>query len=55
MDASATYKIKNYNIKAGLNNLTDARYFTKRTDEYPGPGIIPASGRSFYLSVGAKF
>jgi Fe(3+) dicitrate transport protein len=56
MDLSATYKIKNFNIKAGVNNLANAQYFTKRTDEYPGPGIIPMPyGRSFYLSFGAKF
>ena len=55
MDISATYKIANYNIKAGINNLTGARYFTKRTDEYPGPGIIPAANQSFYVSLGAKF
>jgi Fe(3+) dicitrate transport protein len=55
LDLSATYKISNYSIKAGCNNLSDARYFTKRTDEYPGPGIIPAQARSFYVSFGAKF
>ncbi len=55
MDWSGTLKIKNYNIKLGVNNLADHRYFTKRTDEYPGPGIIPAIGRSFYFGIGAKF
>ncbi len=55
MDWSATLKIKNFNIKTGLNNLSDKRYFTKRTDEYPGPGIIPSIGRSFYFGIGAKF
>jgi Fe(3+) dicitrate transport protein len=55
MDWSSTYKFKKYNFKFGVNNLADARYFTKRTDEYPGPGIIPSIGRSFYVSVGAKF
>lgn len=55
-DWAATWKFKNnYNIKLGVNNFTDKRYFTKRTDEYPGPGIIPAIGRSFYISFGAKF
>ena len=44
-----------YIIKAGINNLTDLRYTTKRTDEYPGPGIIPALGRSVYVTLGAKF
>lgn len=55
MDWSSTFKIKNFNIKAGFNNLADTRYFTKRTDEYPGPGIIPSIGRSFYVGLGARF
>jgi Fe(3+) dicitrate transport protein len=54
-DASASYRIKNYSLKAGLNNITDKKYFTVRTDEYPGPGIIPSIGRSFYVGVTAKF
>ena len=55
LDVSATYKIKNYAIKAGANNLTDKSYFTRRTDEYPGPGIIPSVGRSFYIGFTAQF
>ncbi|MDP4284603.1 MAG: TonB-dependent receptor [Bacteroidota bacterium] len=55
LDLSATYKINNYSIKCGVNNLTDKSYFTRRTDEYPGPGIIPAVGRSFYAGFTAKF
>ncbi len=54
MDWAATLKIRNYNIKAGINNLADATYFTLRTDEYPGPGIIPSVGRSLYVSIGIK-
>jgi Fe(3+) dicitrate transport protein len=56
LDLSASYKFPKYfELKAGLNNLTDTKYFTKRTDEYPGPGIIPSMGRSFYVGLGAKF
>ncbi len=55
LDFSATYKINNYAIKCGVNNLADKSYFTRRTDEYPGPGIIPAVGRSFYIGLTAKF
>jgi len=56
MDLSATYKFLNrFNIKAGINNLANAKYFSLRTDEYPGPGIIPSVGRSFYVGVGARF
>lgn len=55
LDFSATYKIKNYAIKFGANNLTNKSYFTRRTDEYPGPGIIPSVGRSFYAGFTATF
>ncbi len=55
IDFSATYKINNYSINGGINNLLDESYFTRRTDEYPGPGIIPAVGRSFYLGFRATF
>jgi Fe(3+) dicitrate transport protein len=55
LDFSATYKINNYALKFGINNLADKSYFTRRTDEYPGPGIIPAVGRSFYFGVTARF
>jgi Fe(3+) dicitrate transport protein len=54
-DWSATLKIKNYKIKCGVNNLADKKYFTLRTPEYPGPGIIPSIGRSIYLGFGATF
>ena len=55
LDLSATYRIKNYSVKLGSNNLADKSYFTRRTDEYPGPGIIPSTGRSFYVGLTAKF
>ncbi len=54
-DASVTYKVKRYSLKAGINNIADKTYFTLRADEYPGPGIIPSIGRSFYVGVAAKF
>ncbi|MBL0305925.1 MAG: TonB-dependent receptor [Chitinophagaceae bacterium] len=54
-DITATYKFsKGLNIKAGINNLTDARYFTRRAGGYPGPGALPAEGRTFFISIGAK-
>ena len=55
LDFSGSYKINNFALKFGVNNLTDKHYFTRRTDEYPGPGIIPAVGRSLYLGFTAKF
>jgi Fe(3+) dicitrate transport protein len=55
MDWSNSIHIRNYNIKFGVSNLADITYFNLRTDEYPGPGIIPANGRSIYVGFGAKF
>lgn len=55
-DLSASIKfLKYYNVKAGLNNLANAKYFTRRAGGYPGPGLMPADGRTFYLSAGIKF
>ena len=56
IDLTASYKYsKKINIKAGINNLNDTRYFTRRAGGYPGPGALPADGRNFFLSIGAKF
>lgn len=55
-DLSASLRfLKNYNLKAGVNNLTNEYYFTRRSGGYPGPGILPADGRIFYISGGVKF
>lgn len=54
-DLSATYKFaNNLNLKAGVNNLFNEKYFTRRAGGYPGPGVLPADGRTFFLSFGAK-
>lgn len=52
IDWSLSIGVKNFKVKGGINNLLDNRYFTERTDEYPGPGIIPSIGRGFYIGVG---
>lgn len=54
-DLAASYRYKDYTIKAGINNLGDARYFTRRAGGYPGPGLMPSDARSFYVTIGAKF
>lgn len=54
-DLTAVYKFsKNLNLKTGVNNLLDKRYFTRRAGGYPGPGALPADGRTFFVSIGAK-
>lgn len=55
-DITASYKLnKNFSIKAGINNLFNAVYFTRRSGGYPGPGALPADGRTCFVSVAAKF
>jgi len=55
-DLSASWKVwKQHSFKAGVNNLTDERYFTRRAGGYPGPGIMPADGRTFYMTLALKF
>lgn len=55
-DLSASWKVwKQHSLKAGVNNLTDERYFTRRAGGYPGPGILPADGRTFYFTLALKF
>ena len=45
---------KTYHLSAGINNFTDEKYFNRRITFYPGPGILPADGRTFYISLGIK-
>jgi Fe(3+) dicitrate transport protein len=55
-DLTATYKFsKGLNLKEGINNLFNEIYFTRRAGGYPGPGALPADGRTFFISVGTKF
>ncbi len=54
MDISAKYKYNKIQIEAGINNLTDEIYFTRRATGYPGPGIIPSPPRNFYIGLEIK-
>jgi Fe(3+) dicitrate transport protein len=54
-DMTASYRFNNnYSMKAGVNNLADKMYFTRRAGGYPGPGLLPADGRNFFISFAAK-
>jgi len=56
MDASLSYKfLEHYNFKAGLNNIADENYATRRAGGYPGPGVLPGNGRTIFVSIGASF
>ena len=48
LDLSLSYEYKWFKIEAGINNLTNNHYYTRRASGYPGPGIIPSDGINFY-------
>lgn len=50
-DIAIQIHLKSFKLTAGIDNLTDASYFTRRASGYPGPGIIPADPRSFHVSI----
>jgi len=55
-DLSATWHfLSNYSLRAGVNNLSDTRYATRRAGGYPGPGLLPAEGRTWYAGLGLRF
>lgn len=54
-DISLRYQFRQWTLEGSINNLLDASYFTRRAEAYPGPGIIPADGRSFFLTLGYHF
>ncbi|WP_205510177.1 TonB-dependent receptor [Longitalea arenae] len=51
LDLSISYKWRSLAFFTGINNLADEKYFTRRADGYPGPGIIPADKRNGYFTV----
>lgn len=46
---------KNWSVRTGINNLLDKKYFTRRAGGYPGPGALPADGRSAFITVTYQF
>ncbi len=54
LDLSTSYYFKNFTFESGVNNLLNEKYFTRRATGYPGPGIIPSSPRTFYLTIEIK-
>ena len=55
VDLSGAFKLNKFKLEFGINNTLNEAYFTRRATGYPGPGIIPSSGRNFYLSTQFKF
>ncbi len=54
-DATFSWQfLRSYRISAGINNFTNEHYFNRRITMYPGPGILPADGRTGYVSFAVK-
>jgi Fe(3+) dicitrate transport protein len=45
---------RQFHLSAGVNNVTNEKYFNRRITMYPGPGILPADGRTCHVSIGVK-
>lgn len=54
MDLSVNYTWKRLTLEGSINNLTDRIYYTRRATGYPGPGIIPAERRMFFMTLQVK-
>ena len=54
MDLTMKATHKRYGMEMSVNNVLDRAYFTRRASGYPGPGIIPSEGRSYYLTFTVK-
>ncbi|MBN8691904.1 MAG: TonB-dependent receptor [Bacteroidetes bacterium] len=55
LDFSAGYSQKNWGVFAGINNVGNSVYFSRRAEGYPGPGIIPGDPINAYCTLQFKF
>ena len=55
LDFSTSYTYKFAKLEAGVNNVLNTSYFTRRATGYPGPGIIPSAPRNYYVGLELKF
>ncbi|WP_165778085.1 TonB-dependent receptor domain-containing protein [Raineya orbicola] len=55
VDLSFSYTWRFLRAEFSVNNLLNEKYFTRRAEGYPGPGIIPADGRGFYGTLQVKW
>ncbi|MEN9302829.1 MAG: hypothetical protein RL264_1258 [Bacteroidota bacterium] len=55
MDITAGFQVNTkVSFKAGVNNLMDVVYATRRAGGYPGPGLLPGVGRNFFATLCLK-
>jgi Fe(3+) dicitrate transport protein len=54
LDLSFQYTYERFRLEFSVNNLANRMYFTRRATGYPGPGILPSDGRSFFVTLQVK-
>jgi Fe(3+) dicitrate transport protein len=55
LDLNSSFRFKNgVAVRFNINNLMNEKYFTKRPQFYPGPGVWSSDGRSFNVTLGIK-
>ncbi len=47
--------LEGYTLRAGINNFTNEKYFTRRAGGLPGPGILPGDGIFYHMGLSAIF
>jgi Fe(3+) dicitrate transport protein len=53
-DWTINVNVKMFKAGCSVNNITNEKYFTRRSTAYPGPGLIPADPRNFNVFLGVK-
>jgi Fe(3+) dicitrate transport protein len=43
-----------WKVEGSVNNVANRMYFTRRATGYPGPGILPSDGRTYFVTVQVK-
>ena len=55
MDVTTSYTYKWFKFSCSVNNLSNNKYFTRRAESYPGPGIIPSDGIGVFGTIAFKW
>jgi outer membrane receptor for Fe3+-dicitrate len=55
MDVTTSYTYKWFKLSCSVNNLSNNKYFTRRAESYPGPGIIPSDGIGVFGTIAFKW
>ncbi len=55
MDITTSYSYKFIKLSCSINNVSNNKYFTRRAESYPGPGIIPSDGIGVFGTLSFKW